>query len=60
MNAPIKVDVTSIDMYYNRYGLEELKKWIDKKIEEGYTYCELEYEWGYYDDLDSVELVAKK
>ncbi len=45
---------------YEPRNILELKKWVDKQIEEGNEWVRLGMEWGYYDDIEELELIATK
>ncbi len=49
-----------LDMYSWAYGvpLSQLKEWVDAQIAQGKTKANLDLSWGYYNDIDGIDLVA--
>ena len=61
--ADIDKDNSTLRMYdwtYKDIPLLELRRWIDAQIEKGNNNVNLEIGWGYYDDIDEIDLVAGK
>lgn len=52
----------TFDIYQFNYGgdIKDLKEWIDKQLEGGCTEVRLNISWGYYSDIDGLELEAVK
>jgi len=46
------------DWTYNAISLQDLKAWCETQIENGNEYVSLELEWGYYQDVTRIDLVA--
>jgi hypothetical protein len=45
--------------YGETNGLHKLKTWVDARIAEGNNDLKLNISWGYYDDIDDLNLEAK-
>lgn len=51
-----------LDIYgfnYSNVPLSKLKEWVEKQIADGHNAVTLNISWGYYNDIDSLELEAK-
>ena len=48
------------DWCYYDVPLSELKKWVDAQIEKGMNAITVEISWGYYNDIDAIDIIAKK
>ena len=38
----------------------KLKEWVDCQIENGNKTVKLDISWGYYNDIDGLDLIAQK
>jgi hypothetical protein len=45
---------------YGDVPLSELKQWVDTQIENGKNTVRLNISWGYYDDIDGLDIIAEK
>jgi len=45
---------------WDKMSLLELKAWVEKRIEKGFTHLEVEIDWGYYSDIDGIDLTPIK
>lgn len=43
---------------FDAIPLDQLKKWVDKQIENDKKTVTLNLEWGYYNDIDGLDLRA--
>lgn len=62
MENKIDKNLTSVSIYdwtYNSVPLSELKEWVDSQISAGKTHVRLDLEWGYYDDIESLYIIAE-
>jgi hypothetical protein len=51
-----------VDLYNSWHASEsikDLRDWLDAKIKEGDTKFELDISWGYYNDIDAINLVTR-
>lgn len=44
--------------WHGKASILELKRWVDKQVEAGNNVVSLKIEWGYYNDIDELKLVA--
>ena len=55
--------IDSIDLmekYWCSKSILEMKQFIDNAIEKGATNLKYEVHWGYYDDIDAIDIIAIK
>jgi len=45
---------------YGDIPILELKRWIDTQIENGKNKITLDINWGFYNDIDSIDLNAEE
>ena len=53
---------STISVYNWSYGnipILELKRWVDAQIEAGKNKIRLDISWGYYNDIDELEIIAE-
>jgi len=70
LNKKIKqmaIEINSNDSNLNIYNwshdkipILELKRWVDTQIEMGKNTVTLDISWGYYSDIDSLDIRAEK
>lgn len=48
------------DWSYGDIPILELKRWVDTQIEKGMNKVKLDISWGYYNDIDSLQINASK
>ncbi len=59
----INPESSSLNIYDWSYGdipILELKRWVDRQVEKGMNKVKLDINWGYYDDIDSLDIKAEK
>ena len=61
--ANINKDESELSIYDWSYGdipILDLKRWVDSQIEKGKNKVRLDISWGYYDDIDALEIIAEE
>lgn len=54
---------SSLSIYnwsYDKIPILELKRWVDTQIEMGMNTVKLDISWGYYNDIDALDIEAEK
>ena len=59
MASKIDFKNPELSIYYHNIALVDFKNWIDEQIKSGKKTVTVEYDWGYYNDLFNLTLVAE-
>lgn len=55
-----KKSTIEIHNWWSDVDIMQLKNWVDTQISKGKTKVSVNVSWGYYNDIDSIEMTAKK
>jgi len=49
-----------LENYWYNGDIKALRDQLDELLSLGYTKCDVEVGWGYYDDVDTVYIIPKR
>ena len=55
-----KQSTIDIQSWWSDVDIMELKNWVDHQISIGKNTVSVNVSWGYYNDIDGIEMSAKK